>query len=138
VSDVAGKPAAAVDPAPEAAPVPIPPGVSIANHPRARGAIRRTRARAGLAGFALVLLLALNAGVPAADAVVRALAAGLAAFLCGWAIALMWWKQVLLAELRAAHERREVRRRALAEAAAARHAERLEAERLKAAAGPPA
>jgi hypothetical protein len=107
--------------------VPIPPGVSIANHPRARGAIRRTRARTGLAGFVLVLLLALKAGVPAEDAVLRGLAAGLAGFLCAWAISLVWWKQVLLAELRAAHERRESRRRALAEAAAAREAERREA-----------
>jgi hypothetical protein len=112
--------------------IPIPPGVSIANHPRARGAIRRTRARAGLAGFVLVLVLALNAGVPAADAVLRALAAGFAGFLCAWAIGLLWWKQILLAELRAAHERREARRRALAEAAAAHEAERREAAAARA------
>jgi protein-S-isoprenylcysteine O-methyltransferase Ste14 len=122
--------------APAPAAVPIPAGVSIANHPRARGTIRRARARAGLAGFGLVLLFALNAGVPATDSVLRALVAGTASFLVAWAIGLALWKHFLMAELRAAHERREARRHALAEAAAARAEEQRAAKAAAAAAAP--
>jgi hypothetical protein len=128
---------AAVPPAPAPAAVPIPAGVSIANHPRARGTIRRARARAGLAGFGLVLLFALNAGVPAADSVMRALGAGSVSFLAAWAIGLALWKHFLIVELGAAHARREARRRALAEAAAAR-AEAQRAAKAAAAAAAPA
>ena len=107
-------------PADEAAePVPVPAGVSIAAHPRARGWIRRTRARVSLSAFALVLLVAVHAGVPGETAVLRALIAGIAAFLCAWAVGLMLWKQIVLSELRAAYDRREARRRELVEAAAA-------------------
>jgi hypothetical protein len=111
----------------EAVAVPIPRGLSIATHPRARASIRRVRARAGLAAFGLVLLLCLNAGVPAADAVMRSLVAGVVSFLCAWAIGLTLWKQLLIAEVRAAYERREQRRRALAAQAAERQAARTAA-----------
>lgn len=107
-------------PAPE--PLVVPPGVSIANHPRARASVRRARARVALIAFALVLLLCLNAGVPAEEAVLRALGAGVIAHLCTWAIALMLWKQVLLSEVRAAHARRQERRRVQLAAAAERRA----------------
>jgi hypothetical protein len=116
---------AAAKAVPEAPPIPA--GVSIANHPRARTWIRRSRARVALATSGLVLLVALNAGVPAADAVLRALAAGLAGFLCTWAIGLALWKQIVMAELRTAYERRERRRRELVEAATERERARREA-----------
>jgi hypothetical protein len=116
---------AAAEAVPEAPPIPA--GVSIANHPRARTWIRRSRARVALATAGLVLLVALNAGVPATDAVLRALAAGLAGFLCTWAIGLALWKQIVMAELRTAYERRERRRRELVEAAAERERARREA-----------
>ena len=116
----------AAEAVPEAPPVPA--GVSIANHPRARASVRRTRARVALATFCLVLLIAVNAGVPAEDAVLRALAAGIVGFLCTWAIGLALWKQLLMAELRTAYERRERRRRELVEAAAAREQARREAQ----------
>jgi hypothetical protein len=114
--------AADVVDAPAEQAVPVPPGVSIANHPRARVSIRRTRARVALIAFGLVLLQALHAGVPGQEAVMRALLAGLAGHLAAWAIGLLLWKQILLAEVRTAHERREERRRAAAEAAAERRA----------------
>ena len=101
-------------------PLPVPAGVSIANHPRARAWIRRSRARVALGGFAVVLLVALHAGVPGQTAVARALMAGIAGFLATWAIGLVLWKQIVMAELRAAYERRETRRRELAEAARTR------------------
>jgi hypothetical protein len=106
----------------EPEPLVIPSGVSIANHPRARVAIRRARARAALVVFGLVLLLCLRAGVPGPDAVMRALLAGIVGNLAAWAIGLVLWKHILLAELQAAHRRRAERRRALAEQHAARQA----------------
>jgi hypothetical protein len=122
VSRDKGAPAAV----PEAPPVPA--GVSIANHPRAKTWIRRSRARVALAAFGLVLLVALNAGVPAEHAVLRALGAGIAGFLCTWAIGVALWKQLVMAELRTAYERRERRRRELIEAAAERERARREAQ----------
>jgi hypothetical protein len=111
------EPAAEAVPAPE--PPPAPKGVSIAAHPRARSWIRRARARVALIAFALVLLVALHAGVPGQTAVVRALVAGIAAFLAAWAVGLVLWKQIVISELRAAYDRREARRRELIERAAA-------------------
>ena len=66
-----------------------------------------------------MLLVALKAGVPGQTAVVRALAAGMAAFLATWAAGLVLWKQIVISELRAAYDRREARRRELLEKAAA-------------------
>jgi hypothetical protein len=115
--------AEAVEAPPAQEAVPIPPGVSIANHPRARVSIRRTRARVALVAFALVLLQAHGAGVGGQEAVVRALLAGVGASLAAWAIGLLLWKQILLAEVRAAHQRREDRRRAAVERRAAQAAQ---------------
>jgi hypothetical protein len=92
--------------------------ISVAAHPRARASIRRVRAGTALAAFALVLVLSLRSGVPGQDAVLRALAAGLAGNLAGWACALAVWRQLVLAELRVAHDAVLERRRAAREAAA--------------------
>jgi hypothetical protein len=121
-------------PAESAPAIEVPVGVSIANHPRARAWIRRTRARMALAAFGLVALVALNAGVPAQDAVLRALLAGVGAFLCAWAIGVMLWKQIVMSELRTVYERRQARRRRVVEAAAERDRVRREAAAAKAAA----
>jgi uncharacterized membrane protein YccC len=69
-----------------------------------------------------VLWLALNAGVPPADAVLRALMAGVAGFLIAWAVGLVVWKQIVMGELRLALQKRERRRQALVQAAADRAA----------------
>jgi hypothetical protein len=87
--------------------------ISIAAHPRAGTSIRRARSRAALVAFVVVLLAALHGGVGAQDAVLRALVAGIAANLAAWAVAVAVWKQIVLAELRAAHERRRARAEAL-------------------------
>jgi hypothetical protein len=97
---------------------PAPEAVSVAAHPRARGSIRRTRARTALAAFAIVLFLSLNSGVPGQEAAVRALIAGLVGNLLGWACALAVWRSLVLAELKAAGEAHRERQRARAEAAA--------------------
>ena len=91
--------------------------VSVAAHPRARASIRRTRGWTALAAFGLVLWLSLSAGVPGEEAALRALAAGLAGNVAGWACALAVWRQLVVAELRVAEEARRERARARAEAA---------------------
>ncbi len=82
-----------------------PPRIWIGGHPRARASIRRTRARAGIAGFVLVLALSLNAGVPAYDALWRALAGGLIAHFGAWIAALALWRRLIVAELELARRR---------------------------------
>lgn len=94
---------------------------SVANHPRAAAQVARVKAWAGLAGFALVALLSLRADVPTADALARALVAGVAAYLLAWACAVAVWRHLVLAELEAA-------RRAHAEAAAQRAAAQAAAQ----------
>jgi len=99
--------------------------VTITAHPRARGSIRRIRARTALAAFAIVLFLSLNSGVPGQEAAVRALVAGLVGNLAGWACALAVWRSLVIAELKVAGAKQRERHRAAAE----RAAELIEAER---------
>jgi hypothetical protein len=89
--------------------------VSVSAHPRARASIRRIRGWTAIGAFAIVLLLTLNAGVPGQEAALRALIAGLVGNLAGWACALAVWRQLVLAELRVAEERRRERRKAAAD-----------------------
>jgi hypothetical protein len=94
---------------------------SVANHPRAAAQVARAKAWAGLAGFLLVGWLSLQAGVPTADLLLRALAAGVGAYVLAWACAVAVWRHLVIAELRAV-------RRARAEAAARMAAQRAEAQ----------
>jgi hypothetical protein len=91
--------------------------VRLSAHPRAVRSVRRVRARAGLAALLLTLFLSLQAGVPAWDATARALIAGIAVHLAAWAVAVTVWRQIMLAELHALHERRLERARRRAELA---------------------
>jgi hypothetical protein len=90
------------------------PTVSLAAHPRARGAVRRLRGRCGIAGFLLVGLLCLRAGVPGQDAALRALAGGIVSYFVSWACGVAVYRQVVVAELRHAEAawRERVRARA--------------------------
>lgn len=88
-----------------------PPLPSVANHPRAGAQVARAKAWGGLAGFALVALLSWRAGAPVADALLRALAAGVVGYVATWAAAVLVWRHLVVAELRA------VRRHRAAEAA---------------------
>lgn len=97
---------------------PGPKAVSVAAHPRARASVRRVRAWTAIAAFAIVLVLSLRAGVPGQDAALRALAAGLVGNVAGWMCALAVWRQLVVAELRAAEEARRERLRARAESGA--------------------
>ena len=95
----AKKPKAAADPN----------AITLGTHPRATRSVRRARALGGLLGFVATLVLSLQAGVPAWDAAVRALSAGIALHLVAWALAVTVWRQLMLAEMRAAHDRRLAR-----------------------------
>lgn len=74
---------------------------SVANHPRAGAQVARAKAYGGFAGFALVALLSWRAGAPTADALLRALVGGVAAYLIAWACAVAVWRHLVIAELRA-------------------------------------
>ena len=71
----------------------------LTEHPRARRQIREAKAWAGLVGFVLVALLSLQAGTPLFEAGVRALTAGLACYVVGWALALTVWRHLARAEV---------------------------------------
>lgn len=91
--------------------------VRISEHPRAVRQIRRARSLGGLGALMLVALLSLRAGVPAFDAGLRALGAGVATYVIVWALMLQAWRHIAVAELRAARRAAQERReRALADA----------------------
>lgn len=91
--------------------------IRVGAHPRARRSIRRVRAQAGIAGFAVTLLLAHQAGVPAFEALLRALAGGMVAHFVTWAFAIALWRRLIVVELEVARARL-VERHAQAEVAA--------------------
>ncbi|HEX3615372.1 MAG TPA: hypothetical protein VHU61_02460 [Solirubrobacteraceae bacterium] len=85
-------------------------GASIANHPRARGSIRRVKGWAGLVGFTGAALVSLQASVPMFDTGLRALGAGVIGYMLAWWFSVMIWRQLILAEQKAAYEVIERRR----------------------------
>ena len=96
--------------------------IRVGAHPRARRSVRRVRAQAGIAGFVVTLLLAHQAGVPAFETMLRALAGGVVAHFVTWAFALALWRRLIVAELDAARKeivRRRAERTAAASASAA-------------------
>ena len=88
--------------------------ISIKAHPRAAGAIRRTKARGGMIGFAIGALAAWAHGGLMASILVRGLEGGIAGYLACWFAAVTVWKHVIYAELRSAVERRKAAQAAAA------------------------
>ncbi len=78
--------------------------IRVGAHPRARRSIRRVRAQAGIAGFALTLVLAQQAGVPMFETLLRALAGGVVAHFVTWAFAIALWRRLIVVELEAARQ----------------------------------
>jgi len=78
------------------------PGSSIATHPRARSSVRRAKGWGGLAGFAIAGLLSVQASVPLFQAAERALAAGVVGYMLVWWCSVLIWRQLIVAEQRAA------------------------------------
>ena len=81
--------------------------VRLEAHPRAQRAIARAKAIGGIVGFLIGFWLGSRAGLPAWDTGMRALAGGIAGWLLVWVAALQIWKQLILAEFRAAEAKRE-------------------------------
>ncbi len=102
--------------------------VRLSTHPEAIASVKRTRARCGLVGFVLVLALCLKTGIPAFDAVVRALIAGLVAQLAGWYVAIAVWRQVIRSQVTQAAEAYKERLRRAHQEAADRAASALTAQ----------
>jgi hypothetical protein len=92
-------------------------GGSIANHPRAKASIRRAKGWAGLAGFAIAAFVSLQASVPLFQVGLRALGAGVLGYMLAWWVGVLVWRQLILAEQRAAYALIERRRAEAAERA---------------------
>ena len=74
-------------------------------HPKARRQIRAIKAWSGLVAFVIVQYLSLKAGLPMFEAGMRALAAGVGAYVLGWIAAVVVWRQLAVAELEQLHRR---------------------------------
>jgi len=95
-----------------------PTAISVAAHPRAAYAIRRTKGWGGLIGLVLVGWLSYRAGLMPVDAALRALAGGIVGYVACWMIAVQVWRHLVIAEARAAAKRAGARSAAGAEAGA--------------------
>jgi hypothetical protein len=89
---------------------------SIATHPQARAAVRKTKAWVGLVAFVLAAVLSLKASVPMFQSFERALVAGVAGYLLAWWASMVVWRHLMLAEQRAAVDEIKRRRAELAAA----------------------
>jgi hypothetical protein len=81
------------------------PGIAVANHPRARHQINLLKSYAGLAAFAFAGYASWKGGAGYLDVAVRALLWGTATYVAVWAMAVQVWRQVAVAEVRAAERR---------------------------------
>lgn len=79
-------------------------GVSIAAHPRAAAHVRQAKGLGGVGFFVVAAYLSHQAGVPADQVALRALAFGIAGYLLAWGCSVTIWRHLILAELRAAVE----------------------------------
>jgi hypothetical protein len=81
------------------------PGIAVVNHPRARHQINVLKSYAGLGAFGVVAYLAWKDGLPFLEVATRSLMWGIAAYVVVWALAVQVWRQVAVAEIRAAERR---------------------------------
>ena len=79
--------------------------VRLAEHPRARRQIGLAKSYAGLGAFALAGFAAWHGGAGFLDVAARALIWGVAAYVLVWALAVQVWRQIAIAEVRAAERR---------------------------------
>jgi hypothetical protein len=78
------------------------PGIAVANHPKAQHQINVMKSYAGLAAFGLAAYLAWKGGAEFVDVAGRALLWGVGVYVAVWAMAVQVWRQVAIAEVRAA------------------------------------
>jgi hypothetical protein len=74
-------------------------GIRLTAHPRARRDIAMAKGWGGLAAFGVVLVLSLQAGVPLADGLLRAILGGVVGYVFAWGAAVAVWRHVALAEI---------------------------------------
>jgi hypothetical protein len=79
-------------------------GISVAGHPRAAAQVRRAKGFGGVTFFLITAYFSFKAQVPADQIALRALIAGIGGYLLAWMCAVTVWRQLVLAELRAALE----------------------------------
>jgi hypothetical protein len=79
-------------------------GVSVAGHPRAAAQVRRAKGFGGVTFFLITAYLSYKAQVPPDQVALRALIGGIGGYLLAWMCAVTVWRQLVLAELRAAIE----------------------------------
>ena len=79
-------------------------GISVAGHPRAAAQVRRAKGFGGVTFFVLTAYFSFKAKVPADQIAVRALIAGIGGYMLAWMCAVTVWRELVLAELRAALE----------------------------------
>jgi hypothetical protein len=77
----------------------------LASHPRAQRHIRQAKGWGGLVGLVLATLASMRGGVAPLDTGAHALVGGIAGYLVAWFVAVNIWRQLAVAELRAAHKR---------------------------------
>lgn len=79
-------------------------GISVAGHPRAAAQVRRAKGFGGVTFFLITAYLSYKAQVPPDQMALRALIGGIGGYLLAWMCAVTVWRQLVLAELRAAIE----------------------------------
>jgi hypothetical protein len=102
--------------------------IRLSDHPRAMRQIELARGWGGVGAFALVALLAYNAGVPTVSIGIRALLSGVAGYIVCWGAAVTVWRHLAVAEEGAARAAAEQRRSALLEEIERRRASLAEGE----------
>ena len=90
--------------------------IALKDDPRAGAGIRRAKSWGGLAGFAVTAVGSVMHGADTFDATLRALGAGIGAYLIVWAAAVAVWRHLVRAEAQT-----------MAKAVVARHQARLAA-----------
>jgi len=79
-------------------------GISVAAHPRAAAQVRRAKGFGGVAFFLITAYFSYKAQVPPDQLAMRALIGGIGGYLLAWMCSVTVWRQLVLAELRAAIE----------------------------------
>jgi hypothetical protein len=105
--------------------------IRLSEHPRARHHIRLAKGWAGLAGCAFAGYASWRGGATFVDTALRALLWGVAAYVLVWFCAVQVWRQIAIAEVRAA-EKQWRERRAEAERMARERAAQSQADRAAA------
>jgi hypothetical protein len=76
-------------------------GLSVASHPRASASVRQIKGWGGLLAFGTTAYVSLSHGVSPDVAGLRALAAGIAGYIVSYGCAVVVWRQLMIAEVRA-------------------------------------